>query len=106
MIYTQGYRSPISILGRALTFRWVVPGWDQVFVGPIVSFLVGPAAVIFNWNSRVPGEIIFSIAGGMAVLIALISPPRLRHWRLTGQHRLAPTLTDSQTASVHKMGQP
>ncbi len=105
-IYTRGYRPPISLRGRVGAFRWVVPGYDQVFIGPICAILVTPAALIFYRNSRVSGEICFSIAAGLTVLAALISPPRLRHWRLTGQHRLAPTLGDSQAASVHTMGQP
>ena len=96
----------ISLWGRALTFRWIIPGYDQVLVGPICALLVGPMAMSVFWNSRVPGEICLSIASGLTVHFALISPPRLRHWRLTGHHRLVPALQESQSASVHKMGQP
>jgi len=37
-------------------------------------------------------------AGGVAVLLALISPPTLKRFRLVGQHRLAPTLSEAQQA--------
>ena len=104
-IYTQGCRFPISLWGRFVTFRWVIPGFDQVFVGPICSFLVGPCAIVLWRNSRIPGEIVMSLAAGLTVLVALVCPPRLRHWRLTGRHRLVPTFQESQAAAVHKMAQ-
>jgi hypothetical protein len=72
----------------------------------LCSLLVGPIAFMLSRNARVPGEICFSIAASLSVLFALICPPRLKYWRLTGQHRLAPTLQDSQAVSIHKMGQP
>jgi hypothetical protein len=105
-IYTQGCRFPISLWGRVVTFRWIIPGFDHVFLGPICALLAGPAALIVWRNSRIPGEIALSLGAGLTVLIALVSPPRLRRWRLTGQHRLGPTFQESQAAAVHKMGQP
>jgi hypothetical protein len=105
-IYIQGCRPPISFWGRLGTFRWIIPGFDQIYVAPIGSLLVSPAALLLFRNSQIPAEICLSIAAGLTVLIALICPPRLRRWRLTGRQRLVPTLTESQAASAHKMGQP
>ncbi len=103
--YIQGCRAPISFWGRIRTFRWVIAGFDQVLIGPACSLLVGPAALSLFRHSRVPAEVFFSIAVGLTLLIALISPPSLKRWRLTGQHRLVPTFQESQAATVHKMGQ-
>lgn len=105
-IYIQGYRPPISYRGRLATLRWVIPGFDQILIAPMCSLAVGPAALAVHWNSRVPFEITLSVAAGLAVLVALVSPPGLKRWRLTGQHRLVPTSQESQAASVHRMGQP
>ena len=41
LIYVRGYRSPISFWGRIWTFRLIIPGYDQVYVGPICSLLRG-----------------------------------------------------------------
>jgi hypothetical protein len=106
MIYHQGCRPPITLWGRITTFRWIIPGYDQVMIGPICSFLTAPALMCLFWSSPVPREVVLSVAAGLTVLVALVSPPRLKKWRLTGHHRLVPTLQESQTANLHKMGQP
>jgi hypothetical protein len=105
-IYTQGCRWPINLWGRLATLRWIIPGFDQVFVGPICAFLAVPCSVFFWRNSRIPGEIALCTGIGLTMFVALVAPPRLRRWRLIGQHRLAPTYQESQAATVHKMGQP
>jgi hypothetical protein len=104
--YIQGCRPPISLWGRIGTFRWIIPGFDQILIAPACSLLVGPAALVVYWRFPIPAEVCFSIAAGVSVLIGLIAPPRLKRWRLTGQYRLVATFQESQTASLHKMGQP
>jgi hypothetical protein len=94
--YLPGYRAPISFLGRIWTFRWVIPGYDQVFIGPICSLAGGWLVLFFMTYQSVPIDVGFPIAGGAAVFIALICPPRLRRWRLIGEHRMGPTLKDNQ----------
>ena len=96
LIYVRGYQPPISLRGRIGTFRWIIPGYDQVYVGPICSF-AGAVMVLFLLSYQsVPIDVRYPIAGGVAVLLALISPPRLRRWRLIGEHRMGPTLKDNQ----------
>ncbi len=41
-IYTQGHRSPISLWGRILTLRWIIPGYDKVFLGPLARVCLRP----------------------------------------------------------------
>jgi hypothetical protein len=106
LVYAQGCRPPISFWGRIRTLRLIVPHYDQIFVGPLCSILAGPCVLSLLWNTRIPREIAFSAGAGATVLFALVSPPRLKHWRLTGHHRLAPTFQEAQAAAVHKMGQP
>jgi hypothetical protein len=94
--YLPGYRAPISFMGRIWTFRWIIPGYDQVFVGPICSLFGGWLVLYFMGNQSIPIDVSFPIAGAVAVFIALVCPPRLRRWRLIGQHRMGPTLKDNQ----------
>ena len=97
-IYLIGYIFPITLWARIWTGRWLIPGYDQVFVGPICAFLVGPLSLALLRAWRVPLDVSLPIATGLILLVALISPPRLKRWRLTGQHRIvhAMSLTNAQ----------
>ena len=44
-IYVDGHRSPISLWGRIMTGRWIIPGYDQVFVAPLLIVVSGPLSV-------------------------------------------------------------
>jgi hypothetical protein len=99
-IYIQGYSSPLRPWARIRTNRWIIPGFDRVFVAPICSLLVGLSVAVLLFACGVPGPARFTVAAGMTVLAALTTPPRLGEWRLTGAHRIAftpePVLTKSQ----------
>ncbi len=98
--YRWGCRPPISLWGRIATFRWVIPGYDQVFVGPICSLLGCFAALYFLRYLLIPFEARLTVAAGVTVLLSLITPPRLRRWRLTGQHRLTASMNDAASANA------
>jgi hypothetical protein len=99
-IYVRGYRSPISFWGRIWTFRWIIPGYDQVFVGPVCSFAGAVMVLILLRYQLVPIDVCFPVAAGVAVLLALITPPRLRRWRLIGEHRIGPNIAEHQASLV------
>jgi hypothetical protein len=109
-IYLIGYIFPITLWARIWTGRWLIPGYDQVFVGPICAFLVGPLSLALLRAWRVPLDFSLPIATGLIPLVALITPPRLKRWRLTGQHRIvhAMSLTNahgnSKVAKFVKVG--
>jgi hypothetical protein len=96
--YTSGYIFPISLWARIWTGRLIIAGYDQVFVGPICSFLVAPVSLALLQSWSVPLELSLPIATGLTVLAALIAPPTVQRWRLTGQHRIvhAMSLQNSQ----------
>jgi hypothetical protein len=101
-VYSPGYRAPIGFWGRIRTFRWIIPGYDQMFVAPLLALVAAPMTVMLLRAFGTPVEIRTSIAIGMTALVALITPPRLRRWRLTGRHRLAPTLSEVSAESAGK----
>jgi hypothetical protein len=39
LTYVVGYMPPISLLGRAFTGRWIIPGYDIVFAAPLAALL-------------------------------------------------------------------
>lgn len=86
--YCNGYLPPISLWGRLITGRWLIPGYDQVFVAPLLALFVGCAALGLE---SVPGfdpAITFSLAGSAACMIVLGMGPDRMTWRLTGNHRV------------------
>jgi hypothetical protein len=86
--YCNGYGSPISLLGRLVTWRWVIPGYDQVFVAPLLAILattlLGAAAFALSVDGLVACPAI--IAVDFFILVGL--GPNLHAWRLTGNHRI------------------
>jgi len=100
-IYIIGYQSPITLWGRIRTFRWIIPCYDHVFVAPICALLASPIALMFLFQTcGLQLDVCLPIATGATALVALIAPPRLRRWRLTGRHRIVHTLTKASTAFV------
>ncbi len=87
-IYVQGHRWPISLWGRIRTGRWVIPGYDQVFVAPLFALVAAPAILGFLHAWGCPIDVSSPIALGITAAIAIVAPPRLRRWRLTGHHRI------------------
>jgi hypothetical protein len=92
MIYTRGYVAPMTLWARICMFRPIIPRYDQVFIGPICSLLAGPMTLALLTAMRAPLDVGLSIADGMVVLVALLTPPSLRRWRLTGAHRMVSTI--------------
>ena len=91
LAYTIGYMPPISFWGRVRTFRWIIPRYDVIFVAPLL--ILALVATLFwepVWDIR-PGRILAAITAGY-VFIALGFPPTLEEWRLTGSHRIIPTV--------------
>jgi hypothetical protein len=92
LIYSRGYAAPMTLWARIRMFRPIIPGYDQVFIGPICSLLAGPMTLTLLTAMRAPLDVGLSIADGMVVLVALLTPPGLRRWRLTGAHRMVSTI--------------
>jgi hypothetical protein len=88
--YCTFYRPPISLWGRLITLRWIVGGYDKVFLAPlgIIATLALVARLWFLWGlSMQTAALIFVVLG---LLIALNAAPTLDDWRLTGSHRIVP----------------
>ncbi|MCA9069009.1 MAG: hypothetical protein KDA84_08805, partial [Planctomycetaceae bacterium] len=90
--YAWAYQPPISFWGRIKTGRWIIPGYDVIFLAPIVILLLTGIVAWLLIGFRFPLENILPpfLAGG--VFVALGFPPNLEEWRMTGTHRIVPAV--------------
>jgi hypothetical protein len=90
-IYCMGYAPPISLWGRIVTLRWIVPGYDQVLLAPLA--IAGAAVAGHCLIVLFPEQVAFIVPGtAVAILMCAFNlGPSLARWRLTGHHRLSPT---------------
>jgi hypothetical protein len=102
-VYMMGYIFPITFWARIRTGRWIIPGYDQVFVAPICSLVVGPLslALLRAWSVSI--DLALPIATGLVPLVALVTPPSLKRWRLTGQHRIVHAMSLSNPQANTKL---
>jgi len=99
LTYCALHWPPISLWGRIRTFRWIIPGYDQVLVAPLCSLLVA-AAFSAAYELQLPPRIVVPTASSLVLLITLNMGPSLQSWRLTGNHRIAPGV---RTEMFHRL---
>ena len=88
LIYCDGYLSPLSLMGRLYHLRPIIPGYDKIFVAPLLALLVGVAAWYLPRWVHVDSLIIVSMGVTLCWWFLLGMGPSLREWRLTGNHRI------------------
>jgi hypothetical protein len=97
--YLPSYQSPISLMGRIFTLRWIIPGYDRVFAAPLfilLTVLFAPAAIdeISAWlGVKLPTP---HIVLSLSLLAALNLGPTLRDWRLASQCRIVPGMVNTR----------
>jgi hypothetical protein len=88
-IYTFGHAPPVSLLGRVATGRLIIPGYDSVFVAPLIAATAAwSLSALGEWLGMSPGVYV-PITCGIVVWLSLALPPRREDWHLTGHHRIA-----------------
>ncbi len=89
-IYCNGYLPPLSLLGRLGHGRPIIPGYDQVFIAPLLALAVGAAVPLVPWATGLDPLIAVPSAVVLTTWILLLMGPSLQTWRLTGYHRITP----------------
>jgi hypothetical protein len=79
---------PISIWGRLWTGRWIIQGYDQILVVPIVLWLVGAAMLIVSVRANVWPPTATAVIAAVMLICATNFPPTRRRWFLTGHLRI------------------
>lgn len=91
LVYLPGTRPPISLLGRIATRRWIVPGYDRVFLTPLIGLAVGCLLPSTLAVAGVPVMVAVPLSVSLAGAILLAGGPTLEAWRLTGEYRMVPS---------------
>lgn len=101
--YVMANRPPISFFGRIFTFRWIIIGYDKIYVAPFLAFIgaaafQGSAMHLLNPGGRgfianpavnpLLGMAISAIGVTVSAMLLLVAGPVLEVWRLTGRHRV------------------
>jgi hypothetical protein len=82
------YQPPISTWGRLWTWRWIIPGYDYVLLAPLSTTLTGILLLIILSRMGVNPAITLGIVAATVLACLFNLPPTLRHWQLTGHHRI------------------
>ncbi len=98
--YVWGYAPPISLWGRIRTFRWIIPGYDVIFVAPVMILLLLWFMKWLVFDCRVPTELALPPVLGAMVFVALACRPSLDEWRLTGHHRIVPAVNKQEMQQI------
>jgi hypothetical protein len=97
--YCWGYAPPINVWGRIFTLRWIIPGYDQVFLAPLATIGVTVGAIWAQRHLNIPAGIAAPLTFATIFLFTLNGAPTLKRWRLTGNHRLSPAILMSSKKS-------
>jgi len=90
--YCWGYAPPINLWGRIFTLRWIIPGYDYVFLAPLLAAGVTGAGISVQPLWKAPVEIAAPVTLALMFIVTLTSAPTLERWRLTGKHRVSPVI--------------
>ena len=88
VLYSMHHWSPISLLGRIFTLRWIIPAYDVVFLTPLATIATGIAAPLtLNWLA-IPPSLIVSLSVPAVLLVVTLGGPKMTKWQLTAPVRL------------------
>ena len=86
--YCAKHWTPISWVGRLLTGRWIIPGYDRALVAPLLALAVSYALprLLIAWSVPLPTVAFLSVLAILSVTLGI--GPTLSQWHLIGEHRL------------------
>ncbi|MCA8999300.1 MAG: hypothetical protein KDA80_20065, partial [Planctomycetaceae bacterium] len=99
--YVWGYAPPISLWGRIRTGRWIIPGYDVVFVAPLMILLLASVMAYAVFKLRMDPLMAVPLLVAAQLYATVKFPPGLMDWRLTHNHRIIPAI-GSQAAELQQ----
>jgi hypothetical protein len=89
--YCVNHWPPISLWGRLWTGRWIIPGYDKVFIAPLLTAVVGWGGLILASSLTGGEQPWFALACGglfaLTLIIATVMGPSHQRWKLTAPCR-------------------
>jgi hypothetical protein len=95
-IYCANYRPPISLWGRILTLRWIVPGYDRVFLTPLATLGLGLTLPYALFKMHLDPALVLGLSLPPFLIAGMLGGPALWQWRLTSPARLVPGARNQQ----------
>ncbi len=88
--YLPGTDGPLSLAGRIRLGRWIIPGYDRLFLGPVAALIICGAGPFAFHRQGASWPVAFSATITLVVFVALTARPSLAAWRLTCDVRTRP----------------
>lgn len=89
-------------LARLATGRLVVPGYDRVFVAPLLVMLFGLLGPWVMARLGIPMALVPPVAVFGVLMLAMGLGPSLENWHYTGRHRLWRQAWEPTVAAQHR----
>lgn len=89
--YCGEYNWPISLWGRIRTGKLIIPGYDYVMVTPLCAAVMGWTMPTLAIGAGATPAVAMGLTLSLVMAVLLLGPPSLRHWQLTGNHRIVLT---------------
>lgn len=89
VIYLKGTAPPITLFGRLLTGRFVIPKYDRVFLVPLAALIVAWVFPGIGRSLGISHDVLVPICTTTVLLILLLGGPSLKRWRLTGGYAVS-----------------
>jgi hypothetical protein len=86
--YLVGHLPPISIMGRIATRRWILPGYDVMFIAPLVALFVALALPKLLLLIGVAPLVAFPFSTAVIVWVCFGMRPTIVEWHYTGHFRI------------------
>lgn len=99
--YIMGFMPPISLLGRISTGRLIIPGYDKIFVAPMIIALTGVFVPKVLLSAGLPETISIEFTFSLCLFLAMVLPPSYQNWRLTGHHWIVKISRRPQCSGIY-----
>ena len=90
--YCSNHWPPISLWGRLWTGRWIIPGYDKVFIAPLLTGVVGWGGLVLVGSLTQGEQPMFAPACGgllaLTLITATVTGPSHQRWKLTAPCRI------------------
>lgn len=79
---------PIGVFGRVFTGRWLIPQYDVIYLGPLLTAATGLLMPYVLHALGLPAQAIIGLTFFATFSVFALSPPNRENWQLMGQCRL------------------
>lgn len=93
-----GHAPPISLAGRIVRLRPLIPSYDQVFVAPLGAMFAAAAGPFALARAGVRIDVAVAACAAAAMMLLWLGGPDPRAWQLTARHRVYPGIAGTGKA--------